>query len=237
MNLTTKLLSASSSPESQYRDQVGFASHFDGEEGSTQIVATSPDGPISIVGNAKITNTLSKFGGSLDLRGSSSTNQQYVNVPKINKLVLGTNDFTIECFCWLNQYVSASVVHSPILTMGASAAGNFLMVGINNLGKIRLYSYITNSVLLLGNITISPQTWTHVAITRINNVFMIFVNGVLDTTLNQVQNFDSFGGSCYVGGFFTNQRYFDGCLDDMRILNGIGLYSSSFVVPTKPYTL
>lgn len=237
MSITNKLLSVSSQSESQFRDQVGFASHFDGEEGSNQIVATSPDGPITVVGGAKITNSLSKFGGSLDLRGSSSTNQQYLLVPKINKLVLGTNDFTIECFCWLNQYVSASEVHSPILTMGASAAANFLMMGINNQGKIRLYSYVTNSVLLLGNITILPKTWTHVAITRINNVFMIFINGVMDTTITQVQNYDSFGGSCYVGGFFTNQRYFDGCLDDMRILNGIGLYSSSFVAPTNPYTL
>lgn len=237
MSITNKILSVSTPFESQYRGMVGFASHFDGEEGSTQISATSPDGPITIVGGAKITNTMSVFGGSLDLRGSSSTNNQYLNVPKINKLVLGTNDFTIEGFCWLNEYVNSATVHSPLITMGASAGANFPMLGINYQGRLRLYSYVTNSQILLGNIVIAPKTWTHFALTRINDVFRLFVNGVLDTSLNLAQNFDSFGGSIYIGGFFTTQRYFDGCLDDFRILNGIGLYSGNFTVPSQPYTL
>ena len=101
--LRSALASQTSTPPStpttdEYFSDVGVLLHGDGTNGSTAIVDSSTNNhTVNVNGNAQISTTKSKFGGSsMYFNGSGD----YLTIPNNSSFDFGYGDFTIEF--WMN---------------------------------------------------------------------------------------------------------------------------------------
>ena len=80
--------------------------HFDGTDGSTTFVDSSPSGKtVTAVGNAQIDTAQYKFGGA---SGLFDGNGDYLSVPDSDDWYFGTGDFTIDAWA---RFANANVCH------------------------------------------------------------------------------------------------------------------------------
>jgi hypothetical protein len=165
----------------------------------------------------------------------------------------GTNDFTIECWINLN---STSTNMRRIFGIGYGANGgshggtwDFRYQGTEASGQISLgrYDGSTDTLFTTSGATITVNTWTHVAVSRTGGNLRIFVDGVAYYNAANTTNFSvvTYGGNtelwCGLGyygpaGGLGGPRYFGGYMSNIRIINGTGIYSSTFTPSTTPLT-
>jgi len=95
--------------------------------------------------------------------------------------------------------------------------------------------YATNSAIVASSTnTIKAYAWTHVAVTRSSGTVRGFLNGVLEFTVTDSRTFSS-SAPTYIGTDVSPQ-YFNGFINDVRILKGTAQYTSAFTPPTAPLT-
>jgi len=207
--------------------------HMDGANNSTIVKDSSPlTKTFTVVNQAKISTAQSKFGGSSAYFDGSSDGIYCVNPA----FAFNYNDFTIECFvylingghgsAWARIFETRSYRASPrtggiALCCQLSENPARLYLDINYTGGISTTTYLTNN------------TWYHVACVRQDNVFKIFLNGILENQLSTTINLDKYElklGSNY----FNNAESFYGYIDEFRITN-YARYTSDFSVPTEAF--
>jgi len=182
---------------------------------------------LETVGNAQISTTQSKWGGSSMYFDG---NGDYLSVPpNTQSVLLGSSPFTIEF--WIYRASSQPSTRTPIIAFGNTYTNNFWAIQLNNttpsyINRIQLWVYNINSsaVTAISTGTISETTWTHVAIVRSGSDFRIFINGTQDGTGSSSASMD--GGSTtfqfQVG--YSSPDYFNGYLQDVRITKGYARY-------------
>jgi|GEM_PF-1038787 len=143
-----------------------------------------------------------------------------------------SGDFTIEC--WIRPTVIGSL--GAIITTRRNDNVNYTPVGLffSAAGKLRLVASNSNTAYqidMTGTVTMSINTWYHVAAVRSGNNWYLFVNGALDTsTTSSIVPYTG-SGTTNIGGD-TNANFFTGYIDDVRVTKGTGRYTSTF---TKPF--
>lgn len=192
---------------------------------------------LETVGNAQISTTQSKFGGSsIYLDGTGD----WLQAPNNQLYVLGSSDFTIEA--WIYTTTTAT---QTICAKETSVSNSYLFHINNSSGNKLAINLATNSttygLTLTGATTLSINTWYHVAVVRsgsaANNI-KLFINGVLDAQ-------GSFSGSVYNDTSLftigyrqsTSTLYFNGYIDDFRFTNGYARYTANFTPPTSAFPL
>jgi hypothetical protein len=87
-------------------------------------------------------------------------------------------------------------------------------------------------------LTITYNTWCHVAWVRSGTTFKYFINGVQDATTNTVSgSFINSSGPVLVGLYNTGvDTYFNGYISNLRFTKGIALYTTAFTPSTSPLT-
>jgi hypothetical protein len=173
-------------------------------------------------GDAKLSQSIKKFGSaSLSLDGTGD----YVTVPSTADFNFGTGDFTIEC--WI--YRSISNVQHNIFDFRTTNTQNAPVVYIQNTNQLTYY--VNGSIRITGT-TVSTGVWHHVALSRQGTSTKLFFNGAqvgstwTDTT-NYIQSPLTIGSR--FDGISGN---FNGYIDDLRIIKGVGLYTTTFPAPT-----
>jgi hypothetical protein len=78
-------------------------------------------------------------------------------------------------------------------------------------------------------------SWVHVAITRKDDTFRVFRDGVLKSTNTDSSSLQDLSGSLYIGQFGDDSLYFDGNMTSLRITKGVARYTSNFTPPTRPF--
>jgi hypothetical protein len=199
--------------------------NFNGENNSTVFTDSSIDNlTITKRGTPVISISQNKFGGSSGyFNGSSSLTN--------SSLSLATSDFTIEA--WI--YVTTANINQTIVNQGDSdSTGNFILwIAANN--KIAFYADNYDRISATAGITtISPNQWYHIAFTRSGSTYRTFVNGYLDATCTFSPNHT--GSPFKVGDGYGGIRYFNGYIEDLRIVKGKVLYTSNFTPPTSELT-
>jgi hypothetical protein len=214
---------------------------------------------ISTAGNSQpttvnpfgFTNTSSEystttFGGSGYFDGTGD----YLVTPASSALALATNaaDFTIECWLYNNggagsQYGRGICVYYPSGGYGSNRLMFRLVAGQN---RINVY-LLANSGAEFGSsgtdgtATVTLNAWTHVALVRNAGVFYVYVNGVLDITVNS----SSAASSIPFTTFNTIEvgRTQDGSVPDWngyisnyRFVKGTAVYKANFAPPVAPVT-
>ena len=216
----------SDSTSDPYLSNVSLLLKMDGANNSTTFTDSSLT-PKAVLakGNAKISTTQSKFGGSSAyFDGVSST---YLAMPAVG-LPIGTGDFTIEM--WANfanpsayQYFCAS----------SSMTGGYFQMALNGMASNAIGIGRTNVdwPLVFSGHNMVANTWYHIAICRANGVARCFVNGSqIGSSITDSTNFTIGVSEFHIGHQDANGTM-TGYLDDFRLTNA-ARYTANFLPPT-----
>jgi hypothetical protein len=213
-------------PVDLFRSQVSLLLHGDGANGSTTITDNSPTPKtVTAVGNAQISTVQSKFGGSsIELDGTGD----YALIPSNLAFQFGSGNFTIEAWAYPRSFGDYKAIVSNMQLGETSWAFTFMSNGV-----LRFQTY-NASIASTSSNAVTLNEWSHVAVTRINNNFTVFVNGTQQGT-GTVTNAFSLLSNVSVGGDLITANYFNGYIDDLRITKGIARYTTNFTPPTAPF--
>jgi hypothetical protein len=180
------------------------------------------------VADAKLSTAVSKFGGSsMAFDGTGD----YLTMPNSPNLNLGSGDFTIEAWIYLNSMVESSAVVSK------GSNGQFLIfIGGNN--ELSFYASTTGSGWTITDLRIvtspSLSTWHHIAVTRAGSTVKTFFNGITANSTTLSGSLVSQSTPVLVGYYNAS---FNGYIDDLRITKGVARYTSNFTPATSAFPI
>ena len=211
---------------------------FNGSNGATSTSDLSnKNNTSSFSGNAQISTAQSKFGGSslaFDGTGDKITiGDSYWND------AISTGDFTIEY--WLRLNVQST---SQRTITNYSGSTNGWGMYYSNSNYLDFFWVNGSTFYYLNNVTggaksaIPNDTWTHVAVTRNDNTWRLFLNGTAENTrtglahtiTTSTRNELTLG--CRPD---TSTQFLNGYIDDLRITVGEARYTSDFTAPTTAH--
>jgi hypothetical protein len=186
---------------------------------------------LETVGNAQISTTQSKFGGSsMYFDGTDDRLPAAAN----NDLVFGTGDFTVEGWFYTGVPANNRGLFQISSTAGGLEGGNTNNVAVYCSSSVLGVYY--NDTFKAGTTAISSNTWTHFALVKYSGNIKLYVNGTADGgfgTNSDTRNYT--GKNICVGGYFSTSFLWSGYIQDFRITKGIARYTSNFTPPTTAF--
>jgi len=159
------------------------------------------------------------FGGSMYFDNSGD----YLALPTSNTYLIGSGDFTIECWVY-----KRSTTFDTILSYSSSTG---LRIFVNSTGGLELWVGASSQWSVGG--VVSNNHWNHIAFVRTGTTLTGYVNGVNVGTATVSTNYNA--GTLNIGGEGTGNPW-GGYITDFRIIRGQALYTSNFVPPVTPLT-
>jgi hypothetical protein len=193
-------------------------------------VAQSILGGAGTFGTATVTTSVVKFGtGSLDLNGSDD----FIWLSSSNNSSFTTSgDFTLECWAYPTTQTSYRVIVS---NWNPGILWSFL-------SNDQIVVYLNGSLIVNATgLTISANTWHHVALTRSGSSVQVWLDGAqagsTGTLSGTVTWTDWTGIGCNTNDYPTSNvgSYFAGNIDEIRFSN-IARYTAPFTPPTSAFT-
>ena len=197
---------------------------------------------ITGLGGANAITGSTFFGGGISAE-SGSAQQNNLQLDISSDFNLGTNNFTIEAFI----YLEALGQFNNILAVGTDSTNGYRMdLGTgNNLRFVTKLGSDSWGVLITGGTTFIKNKWYHVAVTRSGNSFDLWVDGTKDATTvtNSGAVLDATvsnagGGTNNIGveigslSTYAYSRKFNGYISNLHLVNGTALYTSNYTTPT-----
>ncbi len=209
---------------------VSLLLHGDGTNGSTTFTDSSINNhTITANGNAQISTTQSKFGGSSMYFDG---NGDYLTVADSDDFHIGTGDFTIEA--WLYKG-SKGTYHTLVGQRVNSTSEWRIILDLNTAGngysegRLR---FDWGSVAYNWDAGIPVDTWTHIAIVRSGTTGTLYVDGTAVTGNPTLNNISNYSAPLRIGTNDGTGEYYQGYIDDLRITKGLARYTSNFTPPT-----
>ncbi len=215
---------------------VSLLLNFTGANNSTTFIDSSPTPKtVNANGNAKISTTWSKYGGSsgyLDGAGD------YLSIANSSAFVF-TADVTIETWIRFDS-LPTSGNQAAIVTSWDDVSGrSFYFILFNNAGTMQL-GFGISSDGTSGNSTQNFVNWLpvinteyHIAVCRSGSNVRFFVNGVqVGTTLTNSRVAYNSTGLILIGIFVRGVFPMAGYLDDLRITKA-ARYTADFTPPNQ----
>jgi hypothetical protein len=207
---------------------VSLLLHGNGTNGSTTITDSSPSPKtVTAFGNAQISTTQSKFGGSsIAFDGAGD----YLDVGSNSAFGYGLSDFTIEL--WVYRNVSSEV--QVILDQRAGTPGQLVPTLYFN--ATALFYYANGGNLITGGVVPVSQ-WVHIAVSRSGTSTRLFING-LQTGSTFTDTFNYINSPVRIGDGndgVSPTVSLNGYIDDLRITKGVARYTANFTPPTAPF--
>jgi len=197
---------------------------------------------LETVGNAQISTTQSKFGGSsmyFDGTGDG------LILPATPSFEFRDGDFTVEAWVYIagnspldgNSRRFANIFS---VTTSTVFSFNFVIKGDSSTTGTGLEIYNGTSIVGVTG-TISQNTWHHVAVSKSGTSVYFFLNGTqLGSTQTGVTG--NWGSATVVGqvgrsGVTSYTFDLNGYIDDLRVTKGYARYTANFSVPTAAFAL
>jgi hypothetical protein len=187
---------------------------------------------LETVGNAQISTTQSKFGGSsILLNGTTDILQIAASNPVF---AVQNGPFTIECWIYMTANNSASRGIVSNRNSGSGANGFSFAVNASNRLNFEIGNSSTSNAAV-GATSLVLNTWYHVAAVLNGTSMTIYLNGVSDGSTTR-----SVGAitlmPLVVGRYWYdfNNQYFGGHIDDLRITN-FARYTGNFTPQTSQW--
>lgn len=220
-----------------YYSSVSLLLHGDGTNGSTSIVDNSGTPKIvTAVGNASISTTQSKFGGSsIYFDGAGD----YVTTAENTAFDLTTNN-TFEAWVYPLAIGSGQGVMSYTTNTHPYVGTMVSYVWfIQSDGTLR-FSVNGTDGSTQNTITataIQAGVWTHIAVIKNGTTVTQYINGVSASTATITNTGNTTGPdwNFRVGSYYTDALPFNGYIDEARVTTGVARYTSDFTVPTSPF--
>lgn len=202
-----------------YYDNVAILLHLDGSEGSTTVTDNSPSPKtVTAIGDAHISTTQSKFGGSSAYFDGVGDRLKSSHATAFD----AAGDFTVEA------WVYPSAVSGITDILGGSSS-LYTYIGIN---AGHIYTKIGGATGQSGG-TISAAAWTHIAACRSGNTVKFFINGVQDGSFTTSNAFNA--SYINVGAQADTSNHYTGYVDDLRLTIGVARYTANFPAPVSPF--
>ena len=171
-------------------------------------------------------------GGSVTIHNSTSIffdgTGDYLDMPSSQDFSFGTGPFTIEL--WIHHtsvsgeqfYFDGNGTGKFTWQKGTDHKINFIMNSPNHTNTTIDSTYV-----------MAVDTWVHVALVGDGNQNVrTFFNGTLTDSVNFAYNF-LHNTKLEIGREYSDQGYFTGYMDDIRIIKGKALYNSNFILPSS----
>lgn len=153
--------------------------------------------------------------GARSLSFNGSTN--YLNAGQFN---LSGNAVTLEGWVKVNAFKTAFPNISSVLGIEVgdnnSAMLRFGDGGLANNKLQFILSFGSSQVKLNSNSSFNTATWYHIAAVYDGTAMKMYINGVLDTSVNVTGNFTA-NGILYLARNYDNSRALNGSLDEFRV--------------------
>lgn len=183
-------------------------------------------------GNAQASTTQSKWGSSSIKFDGTGDYLTALTKPNLN---FGGANFTIECWVYPSTNSTAQTLWYK---SDSDFTGVLLGLNTNGAGKVNFYAGNGSSwyVAIDSSSTISTSTWTHIAVTRNQSTWTIWINGSSAGTATSSTNPTDTTADVKIGRFRPAAlNDFNGYIDDLRVTYGIARYTSSFTPPSAPF--
>lgn len=203
--------------------------HADGADTSTTFTDDSSNSlTITANGNAQVDTAQSKFGGASCLLDGAG---DYLVVTGGSAMDFGTEDFTIDF--WIRPDALSGT--RMLWDQRTTAAGNYVVIYHDG---TTLACNNNNTQILTHQTALTTATWQHVALTRGVGVTRLFLDGVVSTTTYNDSNSYSNGNGPYIGAYPLGgpSLFFNGWIDELRVVVGTDVWNGTFTPPTAPYT-
>ncbi len=183
-----------------------------------------------------ITKVGSSFTAGVDLPYSGSCSFDGVddhisNTNSNSDIAFDTGDFTLECWVYFDSTHDATLGTIVDTRSSTSASDGFLIGRFHTAGhedKIELYT--DGNYRITADVTVSDDTWTHVAVVRSSSVTTVYVDGTAYSSTYSDSN--DYSNGDYVMAENVDASYqFHGFISNFRMVKGTAVYTSNFVPP------
>jgi hypothetical protein len=178
---------------------------------------------LETVGNAQISTTQSKWGGSsISFDGTGD----WLLIPDQPPQRIGTGNFTVEMWVYRNSSGTYGLAGKGTGTTG-------WLVSLNSSNQV-VFTYGSSTITSSG--TVSATTWTHIAVVRegtSTNQTKIYISGTNDGTGTVSTDFNQ-TNSMYIGADRTGGSAANAYVQDVRITN-YARYTANFTAPTASF--
>lgn len=205
--------------------------HMDGTSGQ---FFDSSGNDWAVVGTGGVTQTTSQsmFGSSTYFDGSNDR----LEVEDVD-WSFGLDDFTIDMWVWVATHRDMGMITTQDPATGTG--GWMVDFDLNgNSGQYGLQFKVGSDYILRDSGGIGGsypiQTWVHVAIVRYNGTFTSYMNGVSVSSSTTSVSIEDNSIFLRVGQRGTTGDWFEGYMDEVRIVKGAALWTSNFTPPTSP---
>ena len=207
---------------------------FDGADGSTSVINEAPSGiQLACIGGAKLTSAGPRF-GSACLLLSSATPGSVGATAASAALDLGSDDFSIEVFCYPTAFGGVGIVLS---TMASAPINGFIFALLND-GRpyVSLGSGSLEFAACIGSSPLSLNTWQKLEYSRSGNSFNLFVDGPLVASNTSASPVGSSPYPLRIGNDVDGKnRPFYGKIDSVRISKGAARHVAAHEVEASDY--
>lgn len=179
---------------------------------------------LETVGNAQISTTQSKFGGS-SMYFDGSGDGLFMQNSQL--LTFGTSDFTIEF--WIYR-VGNSTLQGVFDERTAVATEARPTIYITTGNSISYYTQGADRITY----SLSQNTWVHIAVVKSSSVTSMYVNGISVGTYADTNNYLSPSNGAKIG-YLVDGYSLNGYINDFRITNGVARYRYNFTPPAAPF--
>ena len=195
----------------------------------------SNNNTMSAVGNCILSTAQLEFGtASAYLNGTTNT---FIQCASNSNFAMGTGDFTVEM--WIRP--TATPVTGYLYDSGSVGSAYDYRPQLQIAAGQIIYSGYNYTNQIVGNVTITANTWNMVAVARSGTSTKLFWNGTqVGSTFTDTQNYNDSGGNVRIGATtydavpagLTAATY----IDEIRVSKGIARYTANFTPPTSPFT-
>lgn len=217
-----------------WHNNVVFLSSFEGVDAATSATDDSITGhALTFNGNAQIDTAQYKWGSSsLLLDGTGDT----VSAPDHAEFDLGSSNWTIDgWFRWNANPASYKALISKWNTGANQKSWGIFHSSANNLELLLSANGSTTIVKASAAFTPTLGTWYHIAATYDGTTYRLFVDGALvASATTSVALFNATSG-VHIGGQEGATDYFNGWVDEVRVVNNYAVWVAGFSVPQGPY--
>jgi hypothetical protein len=179
-------------------------------------------------GNAKLSVAQKKFGtASLVLDGTGD----YASIATQPDFAFGTGDFCLEAWVYPTSTGSYRTLFDTRTATPSDGGG--IVLGITDANQLYFYYNFGFRVGPVG--TISQNTWTHIALSKVSGNTRAFINGTqVGSTYVDTNSYAE--RPVRVGADPAGNFAFTGYIDDVRISKGVARYTTTFTAPTTAFT-
>ena len=199
---------------------------------SNEINSTSTTKSPSVTGATFESDQSNFYGGGLDFDGptdGASAATDYVTIADSNsEFVIGTGDFTMECWVWGNDWTGPNTNKDQVFMAHDGASGSSNYVGFYIPAGV--FAYYDGSAFIPSSDkpTLNDQQWYHVAVSRESGTSRVFLDGALVGSASDTNSIAT--GTVELGrNPGNNKNQFNGYLQDFRLYVGTAKYTSSFI--------